>query len=245
MTTQATLATSTGPVWIMLVTHVLGGAIALASGFLAIVVTKGGRLHRRAGMVFVVAMLVMSVFGSIVASYEMKLTAIGALLTAYFVLTGLDTVRPIASLGRSQRIALAAVALLIALFEWTTGTIAFGRPHAAINGVPGEMMLFLGTVAFLGAVGDVRVMRADGIRGTRRVARHLWRMCFALFIASGSFFLGQMKFVPAPLRNLPLMMLLGVSPLLALLYWMWRIRFRQSLRGMVVNSPRHSVEAVR
>jgi len=245
MTSQVTLATATGPVWLTLVVHVLGGTISLVSGFLAIAVAKGSRLHRRAGMVFVVAMIVMSLFGSIVATYEMKLTAIGALLTAYFVLTGLDTVKPIETLRRPHHVALMSGALLIAVFEWTVGVIALGRPHGAINGVPGGMMLFLGTVAFFGAVGDWRVLRAGALQGTRRLARHLWRMCFALFIASGSFFLGQMKFVPAPLRSLPLMLALGVSPLLILLYWMWRIRLRQSLRGMIVTNQRHPVEAAR
>ena len=40
----------------------------------------------------------------------------------------------------------------------------------------------------LAATGDVRVMRFGMPRGGPRLARHLWRMCFALFIAAGSFF---------------------------------------------------------
>jgi hypothetical protein len=38
-----------------------------------------------------------------------------------------------------------------------------------------------------------------GVVGTQRVARHLWRMCFGLFIAAGSFFLGPSN---RPLRLL-------------------------------------------
>ncbi|MFL5381463.1 MAG: hypothetical protein ACJ8GN_02940 [Longimicrobiaceae bacterium] len=63
-------------------------------------------------------------------------------------------------------------------------------------------------------------------------------MCFALFIASGSFFLGQMKFLPEPLRILPLMLALGVAPLFVLLYWMWRVRLRHSVRGMTLSIAR-------
>ena len=56
------------------------------------------------------------------------------------------------------------------------------------------------------------------IKDARRLARYLWRMCFGLFIASGSFFLGQMKFLPQSLRILPLVGTLAVAPLVILLY---------------------------
>lgn len=235
---HVTLATAMGPIWLTLLIHVLGGSIALASGLVAIVAAKGGRWHRRAGLVFVASMFVMTIFGAVVGLYEMKMTGVGAILTAYLVFTGLTTVRPIAGVNRAQQLALMVVAFLIALFELTMGVVALGRPRGAINGVPGGMILFMGTVALLAAAGDWRMIRAGGIKGARRLARHLWRMCFALFVASGSFFLGQMKFVPQPVRIVPLMFALGVAPLIVLLYWMWRIRLRQSLRGLIVANAR-------
>ena len=235
---QVTLATSAGPIWLALVVHVLGGSIALVSGFLAIVVAKGGKLHRRAGLVFVISMIVMGLFASVVGIYEKKVTGAGGLFTFYLVFTGLTTVRPTILTGRAPQLALMAVAIVFAIFEFTMGYIAMGQPRGMLNGVPGGMMLFLATVASLAAVGDWRAIRAGGLTGTRRIARHLWRMCFALFIASGSFFLGQMQFVPAPLRKLPLMMALGVGPLVVLLYWMWRVRLRKSVRGMIMRSAR-------
>jgi hypothetical protein len=67
---------------------------------------------------------------------------------------------------------------------------------------------------------------AGGLQGSRRLARHLWRMCFGLFVATGSFFLGQMKFVPEPVRIVPLLLVLAFAPLLFLFYWMWRVRVR-------------------
>lgn len=235
---EVTLAGSSGPLWLVLVVHVLGGTVALVSGFIAISAPKGGRWHRQAGMVFVVSMIVMAVFGAAVGAYERKMTGFGALLTAYLVYTGLTTVRPAAGTGRGPQIALMAVPLLVGAFELAAGVIALGRPGGAINGVPGGMMLFMGVIALLAAAGDGRMIRAGGIHGTRKLARHLWRMCFALFIASGSFFLGQMNFVPEPVRMLPLMAALGVAPLFVLLYWMWRVRLRHSLRGMTLSSAR-------
>lgn len=187
---------------------------------------------------FVASMLVMGIFGSIVGTYEMKMTGVGGVFSAYLVFTGLTTVRPVEHLGRGQHIALMIVALMVALFEFAFGIIALGKPHAMINGVPAGMILFLGAVALLAGIGDWRMIRAGVIQGTRRLARHLWRMCFALFIASGSFFFGQMKFVPDPLRVMPLMTALGVGPLFVLLYWMWRVRLRHSVRGLTVSKAR-------
>jgi hypothetical protein len=63
------------------------------------------------------------------------------------------------------------------------------------------MLFFIGTVMAIAAAGDVRVMWSGPLRGGPRLARHLWRMCFALFIAAGSFFSIQArvaKLLPEP-----------------------------------------------
>lgn len=99
------------------------------------------------------------------------------------------------------------------------------------------MILFLATIGMLAAIGDARMIRAGSITGTRRLARHLWRMCFGLFIATGSFFLGQMKFIPEPVRYMPLLGALAVAPLVILIYWMWRIRLRRKVAGLIVSVP--------
>jgi hypothetical protein len=88
----------------------------------------------------------------------------------------------------------------------------------------------------LAAIGDLRAIRAGGLRGSRRLARHLWRMCFGLFVATGSFFLGQMKFVPEPVRIVPLLLALAFAPILFLVYWMWRVRWRGRASGIVVGA---------
>ena len=58
-------------------------------------------------------------------------------------------------------------------------------------------------------------------------------MCFALFIAALSFFIGQAQVIPKPIRIMPLLALPVLAVLLTMLYWLWRIRVRRSLRGIV------------
>ena len=80
-----------------------------------------------------------------------------------------------------------------------------------------------GVVALLGSAGDRRMIRAGGLRGAPRLVRHLWRMCFALFIASIAFYLGPGR-VPEALRIPALLAGAVLVPIVAMLYWLWRLR---------------------
>ena len=91
-----------------------------------------------------------------------------------------------------------------------------------------------GVVGLLGALGDFRVLRSGELRGGSRIARHLWRMTFALFIAALSFFIGQAQVIPEPIRIVPLLAMPVLAVLVTMLYWLWRVRVRRSLRGIIV-----------
>ena len=95
----------------------------------------------------------------------------------------------------------------------------------------------MSSIILLAAVGDVRMIHAGGLQGTRRLARHLWRMCFGLFIATGSFVaqLVRMTFMPTWTRSIAAILVLAAGPLVVLLYWMWRVRVRQNLRGITAR----------
>ena len=86
-------------------------------------------------------------------------------------------------------------------------------------------------------------------RGGRRLARHLWRMCFALFIAAGSFFSIRERvatilpepLTTGPMRALPILLLFG-----AMFYWLWRVRRRDvaSARSRGFDATRHAREVI-
>jgi hypothetical protein len=61
-------------------------------------------------------------------------------------------------------------------------------------------------------------------------------MCFALFIAALSFFIGQAKVIPEPFRNRGLLALPVLAVLVTMLYWLWRVRRKRAVRSMVVIS---------
>jgi hypothetical protein len=47
----------------------------------------------------------------------------------------------------------------------------------------------------------------------------------------------MMKFMPAWMRSVPVILVLSAAPLVVLLYWMWRVRLRQNLRGLLTAKP--------
>jgi hypothetical protein len=98
-------------------------------------------------------------------------------------------------------------------------------------GVPLGMYFFLATITLLAAAGDVRMLAHGGISGAARIARHLWRMCFGWFIATGSFFLGKQEFFPAAIRKQYLSIPLAVLPLVMLIYWLVRVRVGKNRIG--------------
>ena len=216
--------------------HIVAGALGILSGTLALYAVKGAGLHRKSGTVFVIAMLVMVATGALLAALGANwATVLQALLTGYLVTTGLLTVRrPSGGSTRIQRIAM-PVAVAICVAHLTFGVIALNSATGRLFGFPPPLFFTFGPIALLAAIGDIRVLRAGAPQGRRRLVRHLWRMCVALFIATASFFLGQAKAIPAPLRITPLLVILALFPLGVMLYWLVRLHVRTRRRTPVAN----------
>jgi uncharacterized membrane protein len=228
--------------------HVAAGALAMILGAVALSAKKGGTVHRRVGLLFVYAMLVMGATASILGFLKSPTdgNVFAGIMTAYFVGTALTTVRPVSRSTRAINTAALMVASLLALGAFVGGLNNFNNPALSSGGVPlrtiGVMSFILAAVLSLAAVGDVRMMRSGMPRGGPRLARHLWRMCFALFIAAGSFFSIEERvatilpapFTTAPMRALPILLLFGV-----MFYWLWKLRRRRALPVLVrhVSDP--------
>src|SRR5258708_22582657 len=100
------------------------------------------------------------------------------------------------------------------------------------------MAFFMGSVCVVPGAGDVRMLVRGGVLGAKRIARHLWRMCFGLFIAAGSFFLGPSnralrllsavglgQHLSPALFSTTLYLILTLLPLILLIFWLVRVRF--------------------
>ena len=77
--------------------HILSGGLALLFGYVALYAAKGATLHRKSGMLFVYAMVTLSLSGALMEALNKSVTSVNVvagLLTFYFVTTALLTVRP-------------------------------------------------------------------------------------------------------------------------------------------------------
>jgi hypothetical protein len=218
----------------LLLLHICGGGIGLLSGAVAMTFRKGSRGHRVAGNVFFVSMLCMAGAGAYMALMRSETgTVLGGVLAFYLVATGWMTViRREGETGIFDWVAFLA-ALAVGAVIVTFGIEAAMSPTGTKAGIPAGMHFFFGFLALLAAAGDLRMLRRGGIFGVQRIARHLWRMCFALFAASASLFLSRPHLFPAFMRTSGMLFLLGVLPLVLMIFWLVRVRFKNVFKKIV------------
>jgi uncharacterized membrane protein len=227
----------------LLVIHVAGGVIGLLSGAFAMSFRKGSRGHRLAGDVFVVSMLAMGACGSCLALMKHQMgNVFGGLLTFYMVTTAWLSGRARHGVGAFDWAAL-LLALGIGGSLVTSGIRVLNGLEAQQQGVPLGMYFFMGSIPLLAAAGDIRMLVGGGIRGSKRVTRHLWRMCFGWFIATGSFFLGQQQVFPSWLRGSSLPLFFAILPLLLLIFHLIRIWFSKQAMTRLVSGRTEKANA--
>jgi hypothetical protein len=228
-----------------LIVHICGGVVGLVSGTAAMCFRKGSPRHVLAGKVFVASMLTMGAFAAYLAITRHQPNNIGGgILTFYLVGTAWLTARR--KDGETSRWdwVLLLIPLANGILLWMTGVKVLRSGHSSLEGVPVGMMLFMGSVCLLAAAGDVRMLVGGGVAGVQRISRHLWRMCFGLFIAAGSFFLGGAnrplrllstvglgKYLSPALFGTTLYLILTILPLILLIFWLIRVRFTKAYNG--------------
>ena len=217
----------------ILILHISAGIVSLLSGAVAMTFRKGSRGHRGAGNVFFVAMLSMSSAGAYMA-YFVKPNmgnVMGGVMTFYMVATAWAAARRRDGETWIFDWGALLVALAFGAIAVTFGLQAAYSQTGLKEGYPPVIYFIWGAVALLSAAGDVRMLARGGVFfGAQRIVRHLWRMCLALFIASGSFFLGQQKVFPASLRGLNVWYVPAFLPLVLLIFWLLRVWFTKTYK---------------
>jgi len=207
--------------------HIAGGLAAIALGTVAVAARKGGPLHARAGNGFAAAMLVLGATAAILEPYRKPPgSPLVGIFVFYFVATGwLAARRRDGTTGKSETIA-GAVALAFAAATLWGGLSGNTTPAGR-----GPVFVLAGLCALAG-FSDFRAAWRRKLSRTQRLSRHLWRMCFAAFIATGSFFLGQQKVMPIAVRGSPILFILAFAPFAVMLFWLVRLRLGKSVGGL-------------
>jgi uncharacterized membrane protein len=205
--------------------HIGGATAGLAAGTVAMIAPKGRRLHRLAGNVFFFAMLAMSGVGAVVAPMMDDIgSAFAGAITFYLVITGWLAGRQ--SIVKASRLQIVGVALLAvaAVAVFVMGLQALASPGKALQSVPWFAFFVIGAIATLIGALDLKVILGPALTRPQRLARHIWRMGLALWIALMSG-LAQPKVGGAIFHGAPLLQWIPVAALvLTIAYWMVRVR---------------------
>lgn len=218
---------------ILLWVHITGGILAILSGTAAAVARKGGPLHARAGTWFFASMLVLGITAAILEPFRSPPgSPIGGILVCYFVATSwVAARRRDGTTGRFEIIACAAVLAGAALIAWAGLTGASTTPAGR-----GPLFVFAAVCLLAGLLDLNAILRAK-LSPVQRISRHLWRMCVAFFIATGSFFLGQQDVMPQAVRGSAILFVLAFSPFALMAFWLVRVRIGKRFRGALRGAP--------
>jgi hypothetical protein len=204
----------------MLWVHVASGLIALLAGSIAAAARKGGAVHGLAGTGFCLSMLVLGVTAALLEPFRSPPgSPVGGIMVCYFVVTGwLTARRREGGPGRAERIA------CVLVLAGSAATLWSGFTGATTPAGRGPIFAFA-AICLLAGLLDINALARSSPTAAQRLSRHLWRMCFAFFIATGSFFLGQQDVLPEWARGSPVLFALAFAPFGLMLFWLVRLRF--------------------
>lgn len=213
-----------------LIVHISAGLVGLLSGAAAMAYTKGSKKHRKAGNLFFISMLLMAISGAMLALFKSQLlVAANGILTFYLVATAWATVkRKPGTVGYFEWAAL-IVAVLVGAALLVFGLEAAHNRTGLKDGFPAGMYFFFAFIAALGAKLDAQMIATGGLYGRQRISRHLWRMSFALLIATVSFFLGQSQVFPKAVQTSGMLFVPVGLIALSMIFWLFNVRFAKRL----------------
>lgn len=199
----------------ILIFHVLAGFTALAMAGLALGTGKGGARHRRAGNIYVLAMLAVTLttFMLVAIRPDLFLLVIG-IFSFYLVFTGWRAAMVRDGQPRIPDHMAGAVMALTGVVMMGLGVgrlISSGGAHPVI-------LLVFGSIGLTLALTDWRDWRAGPVTGKARIARHLTRMLAGTIATITAAVVVNLSFLPA------LVTWLGPTALITPFIFWWNAR---------------------
>jgi hypothetical protein len=177
-------------------------------------------------MIFHIAAGTVSVCAGTIALKPQMITFLAGVFTCYLVATAWVAIRRTERKIGLFEFASPLVALTIGVAGVIFGLEALKSASGLKDGFPAEPYFFFAAIAMLAMALDVNLLFRHGLIGRHRIARHVWRMSFALYIAMGSLFTGPgAKAFPESIRESSLLAVPENLVAVLMLFWLARVLF--------------------
>lgn len=206
--------------------HFTVGCLSIVSGFIAFSTKKGQRLHRSTGAVFLVSMALLTASGlwmSLVR--EILFTVFLSAIAFHLFSTGWAAAGSNKKMSRLVTKTSPILSGSIAVGAVYAGTLAAKAPDGVLNELQPDVFYTLATTSLLIFVLDSSFVLDIRPSEQRRITRHVWRMGFAFFLATGIFFFGNNHVLPEVLRTPILLSAPVILVVLWTLYFVFRTQF--------------------
>ncbi|MEX0300425.1 MAG: hypothetical protein AB3N28_15225 [Kordiimonas sp.] len=209
--------------------HIVTGTIAVFSGAIALIAPKGKPLHRRAGKIFYFTMMAMAASGAVMGYIvSQAITVVAGCFTGYLVTTSWDSVRRKYAKPGTWELCTMFVGLIVGLTGVMFGFEALNSEAGLKDGFTPFPYFFMGGLALFATALDASLFFRAPLSYKHKIARHLWRMCFAYFIAAGSLFTGPGAVAfPEAIRQSGILDIPEPLILLLMIFWLVRTLYKK------------------
>ena len=200
--------------------HIAGGSVAVLAGFVALSARKGTKVHVRFGRAFAVAMLVLGSTAAVLEPFREPEpgSVFGGLLVVYLIATAWGAARHRTAQARGIVRGGMVFMLACGVVFVASGLVAGAGVDGKLFGVPAAKLLGALPMCVFAAWRDWRFLQVPVPTVDQWRLRHAWRMSLGMFVATGSFFLGQMDVLPEAVRG-NWLFLPAFAPLIYLAWW--------------------------
>ena len=209
----------------LLVAHIIAGTIAIIAGVTAMAARKGGSgLHTQAGNFFFGSMLVMAGSAAALTFWDPDpLSMLNGIVVMYLVATSWMAVRGHGRGWRRYEWAVLPVGAACSLALGILGILAT-QSEQGIGGFSAEPFFVFGGIGLSAVALDLNYLLRAKVDQRQRIARHLWRMCYAYLLAATSLFLGQQDDVFFFMAGSPLLFIPSLATVAFMAFWLVRVR---------------------
>lgn len=205
---------------LLLVPHILSGFLALGAAGTAVAATKGAPLHRRAGTIYVLAMLIVTLtaLALVFVHPDTFLLGIG-IFSFYFVFSGWRAAK--LRDGKTGPIDVAAT-LLMALTAMVMTGWGFLEITESGQNDRAIVLLVFGVIGLSVAISDLWQWQKGPVTGKQRITHHLTRMLGGTIATITAAVVVNLTFLP------DLVTWLGPTAAITPLIFWWNARILKS-----------------